>query len=149
MDNKSYSINSRDQTAIVEPQCLEQCWMTPGMPDGTYHAPSARCEQPACGWAADSLTSCAGQELVSDPAREFCCLEWFEHRRLCSVQQAGWDLMWSPCCQSAAAEQGAWLFHQTGFSSTPIFNWSSCREGVCPPGPWTKAPGDLSLVHSW
>lgn len=35
MDDKSHSINSRDQTAIVEPQCLEQCWMIPGMPDTT------------------------------------------------------------------------------------------------------------------
>lgn len=60
MDNKSHSINSRDQTAIVEPQCLEQCWMIPGTPDGTYHPHSALCEQSACGWAADSLASFAG-----------------------------------------------------------------------------------------
>lgn len=77
---------SRAQTALVEPQCLEQSWMTPGMPDGTQHPHCALCEQSACGWAADSLTSCAGQELVPGPAGEICSLEWFECRRFCSVQ---------------------------------------------------------------
>lgn len=30
--------------------------------------------------------NCAGQELVPGPAREFFCLEWFEHSRSGSVQ---------------------------------------------------------------